>query len=360
MSVYFVKGKEKGWRYDFTLKGIRHTEAWFKTKTKAKQAEAKRREELKNPKIPIPAEQIPIDMGFLELVNRRLDYLKDHKTESYYNDTLYMAKRWTHRWGSMFCSEISEDMINGHLGERKKVSAWTANADIKALRALFNYGKKKKFITANPMDDVEFFPVEKRVKYIPPLNEIDSVISVAEPDNQDYLWVIRETMGRVGEVNRMKWDDVNLEARYVILYTRKKKGGDLTPRKIPMSDKLHEVLSKLDSKRDVKKSWVFWHRYWSKKTGNFVEGPYKDRKKLMQKLCEKAGVRYFRYHPLRHSGASTMDNNNVPIGSIQRILGHEHRSTTEIYLHSLGDEEREAIAIYENARKNSHTESHTE
>jgi integrase len=80
----------------------------------------------------------------------------------------------------------------------------------------------------------------------------------------------------------------------------------------------------------------------------------------MQKLCEKADVRYFRYHPLRHSGASTMDNNNVPIGSIQRILGHENRTTTEIYLHSIGDEERESIATYGKVRKNSHTESHTE
>ena len=64
----------------------------------------------------------------------------------------------------------------------------------------------------------------------------------------------------------------------------------------------------------------------------FIEGPYKDRKQLMKTLCEKAGVRYFRYHPIRHSGASTMDNNNVPLGSIQRILGHESRKTTEIYL----------------------------
>ena len=357
MSVYFVKGKDKGWRYDFTLKGIRHTEAWFKTKNAARKAETQRREELKNP---VPKVEVPIDMAFLDLVNRRLDYLKDHKTEGYYNDTLYMAKRWIHLWGSMFSREISEDMINNHLRERKEVSACTANADNKALRALFNFGKKKKFITVNPMDGVEFFPVEKRVKYVPPLKDIDSVICAADPDDQDYLWVIRETMGRVGEVNRMKWDDVNLEARYVILYTRKKKGGDLTPRKIPMSDKLHEVLSRLDSKRDVNKPWVFWHRYWSKKSGNFVEGPYKDRKKLMQKLCEKAGVRYFRYHPLRHSGASTMDNNHVPIGSIQRILGHENRTTTEIYLHSIGDQEREAIAVYESVRKKSHTESHTE
>ena len=39
MSVYSKKGK--GWRYDFTLKGERYTQAWFPTKTKAKQAESR-------------------------------------------------------------------------------------------------------------------------------------------------------------------------------------------------------------------------------------------------------------------------------------------------------------------------------
>ena len=39
MSVYSVKGKE--WRYDFILRGIRNTGAWFRTKNEAKQAAAK-------------------------------------------------------------------------------------------------------------------------------------------------------------------------------------------------------------------------------------------------------------------------------------------------------------------------------
>jgi integrase len=79
----------------------------------------------------------------------------------------------------------------------------------------------------------------------------------------------------------------------------------------------------------------------------------------MWNLCEKAEVKYFRFHALRHAGASIMDNNNVPIGAIQKILGHENRSTTEIYLHSFGMAEREAISIYELARQKSHIESHT-
>ncbi len=70
MSVYSVKGK--GWRYDFTHKGTRHTEAWFKTKKEAKEAEARKRQELKNPPPVTEAETTPTDMAFGEMVNRRL------------------------------------------------------------------------------------------------------------------------------------------------------------------------------------------------------------------------------------------------------------------------------------------------
>ncbi|MBA3007294.1 MAG: tyrosine-type recombinase/integrase [Desulfocapsa sp.] len=67
----------------------------------------------------------------------------------------------------------------------------------------------------------------------------------------------------------------------------------------------------------------------------------------MRSLCKKAGVQYFRFHALRHAGASIMDNNQVPIGTIQRILGHENPPTTEIYLHNLGNSEVEAMMILE-------------
>ena len=78
----------------------------------------------------------------------------------------------------------------------------------------------------------------------------------------------------------------------------------------------------------------------------------------MASLCKKAKVRYFRFPAIRHAGSSLMDANNVPIGSIQRILGHQNRSTTEIYLNSVGDSERATMAKYEEALvKISHAES---
>jgi hypothetical protein len=80
------------------------------------------------------------------------------------------------------------------------------------------------------------------VKHVPSIEVIDKVIAVAEEDIQDYLWTIRKTMGGVSEINRLLWEDVSLAGRYIILYARKKIGGNLTPCKIPMTNKLHEVL----------------------------------------------------------------------------------------------------------------------
>jgi integrase len=355
MSAYFLKGK--GWRYDFTLNGIRFTNAWFENKAKAKQAEAKRKEEILNPK---QEKETPTVMGFLELVNRRLDHVKAYNSESHYRDHIYLARKWAKEWKQKGCGEISTDMIQQFVLKRSRVSAYTANRDLRCLRALFNFGLKRRWIQVNPTQGISFLPVEKRLKYIPPKEDVLRVIMAADPDTQDYLWTIKETMARVSEVNRLTWEDIDFQDRSVVLYTRKKKGGHLTPRKIPMTIRLHQVLSRRYEFRDKRHPWVFWHRFWNRKKKEWMEGPYKERKRVMKTLCKKAGVRYFRFHPLRHQGASLLDRANVNIGSIQRILGHENRSTTEIYLHSIGEAEREAMRIFERMTENSHTDSHTE
>ena len=228
MSVYFIKNK--GWRYDFTLKGQRYTQARFKTKTEAKQAEAEKRKEILQP---TEETQTPTDMGFLELVNRRLDHMEAYSSKAHYDDYRYRCKPWVQLWGQLECNEVNREMMQAFILKRSRVSACTANRDLVSLRSTFNFGKKQNWINVNPTEGIELLPVEKKVKYIPPLEDIFKVISVADPDTQDYLWAIRETMARVSEVNRLTWDDVDLKGRSVTLYTRKKKGGHLTPRTTP-------------------------------------------------------------------------------------------------------------------------------
>lgn len=344
MSQYFKRGK--GWRYDFTLKGTRRSKAWYKTKTEAKKAEAEARKEVLNPEHQMITDPTPIDMEFLELINRRLDHIKEYNSEKYYTDHIYYARRWCSYWGDKKCNEITVDMVQSFLLKRKRdISAITANKELRLLRGLFNFGIKapRNWFLSNPTVGIEFFPVEKKEKYIPSKEDVIKVIAVADSAMQDYLWTIICTMGRMSEINRLKWSDVNLDSKYLVLYTRKKKGGHLTPRRISLNKKLFGILSQRYKDRDKDKPWIFWHRYWSRKIGEWVEGPYRDRKKIMTTLCNKAGVKYFRYHALRHFGASMLDHDNVPIGTVQRILGHENRLTTEIYLHSIGECERVAV-----------------
>lgn len=371
MSAYLDKAK--GWRYDFQFKGKRFSAAGFKTKTEARRAEARRREEVEEqlallqeaqetgmlpqmqsqamPQTPLVTQATSqTGMDFLELANRRLDHVQAYNSARHYAELRYMARRWVAVWGDLSITRITPEMLQDFVLERVKVSPHVANKEIRYLRALFNFAVKWKWLRENPANELTFFPVEKRLKRVPTPDDIDKVIAAADQDTQDYLWTLRETLARVSEVNRLTWDDIDLEGRFVVLYTRKKKGGHLTPRKVPMPQRLFDILSRRHASRDQSKPWVFWHEYTSSKTGERKAGPYQDRKKFMKTLCEKAGVEYFRFHALRHSGASVLDSLNVPIGSIQRILGHENRTTTEIYLHGIGDGERQAMEVFEQAR----------
>lgn len=343
MSVYFVKTR-KGWRYDFMMKGERYTNAFYQTKREAKEAEQKKRQELK--------QTTSTDMPFLTLVNKRLDEVKQRLSHEHYMDTVYHARRWVDRWENLQCSQITPDEITALRNERNLISAQTANKELRYLRSLFNWGIKKGLFVENPANRVDMMRVEKKERYVPSNEDIEKVLSVATHEQRDYLTCIRETLARSREINTLLWNDVDFTNRTVTLYTRKKRHGTKTPRIIPMTERLHQVLSDRYAQQNINKPWVFGHRYFSRKAGKVIYGPYQDRKKFMKTLCKKAGVRYFRFHPLRHAGASLMDSINIPLAEIQGILGHENRKTTEGYIHTMNGRSYEAIKAFEKARSN--------
>jgi integrase len=208
MSCYFIK--RKGWRYELPLNGIRHTGAWFATKKEAQVAEAKRKEELTRP-VSQPIEtETPTDMDFLEFMNRRLDHVKAYCSERHYTDHIYLTRKWAKEWRDVKYSQIKTEMIETYLIKRaKQTSAFTANKDLRLLRALFNYGMHpaRSWIVSNPTRGIKFFPVDNRVKYVPPKEDVLRVILAADPDTQDYLCTMALTMGRLTEIDCLAWED---------------------------------------------------------------------------------------------------------------------------------------------------------
>ena len=86
----------------------------------------------------------------------------------------------------------------------------------------------------------------------------------------------------------------------IVLWTRKRKNGSRQARSIPIGDNLKEVLK----------------RYEEKRTSIYVlvnpetEGPYKKSqpsiKYMLKRLCNKAAVKAFGFHSLRHYFASCL------------------------------------------------------
>ena len=77
---------------------------------------------------------------------------------------------------------------------------------------------------------------------------------------------------------------------------------------------------------------------------NTVGKPFLHRQHLMERLCNKAKVKPFGFHGIRHLTASILYKKGYPLAVIQAILRHANPNTTARYIHSLGLEEtREAL-----------------
>ncbi len=88
-----------------------------------------------------------------------------------------------------------------------------------------------------------------------------------------------------------------------------------------MTRKLFEVLSKRHTERDPSKPWVFWHSYWSNKTGERLEGPYKSRRKALKTLCTRAGSDVLRFPPIPSSGGVSHGEQQCPRRSYSKGPG---------------------------------------
>ena len=73
-----------------------------------------------------------------------------------------------------------------------------------------------------------------------------------------------------------------------------------------------------------------------------------DRRKWLQELCKKAGVKTFGFKAFRKYGPSVLnDVRKVSMKKLQRLLRHKKQSTTEIYLKKIDDDLASAVMLLE-------------
>ena len=135
-----------------------------------------------------------------------------------------------------------------------------------------------------------------------------------------------------GEALQLKWTDVDLVQRKIVIRGDNAKSGKT--RHVPLND---EALTTLQHwKTDVETSeWVFPGR-----DGARLKGVKTSWKSVLQKatICD------FRWHDLRHHFASRLVVKGVDLNTVRELLGHLDLSMTLRYAHLSPEHKAEAVA----------------
>ncbi len=60
-------------------------------------------------------------------------------------------------------------------------------------------------------------------------------------------------------------------------------------------------------------------------------------------MCKQLGLPLITWHGFRHTGATLAADAGVPHRTIQALLGHGSSATTDVYVHSVLESERQAM-----------------
>lgn len=183
----------------------------------------------------------------------------------------------------------------------------------------------------SPFGRVKPFPVEKQDRYVPPEGDVIKVLQKARGQDLIMLLTLYFTGARRGEVFGLSWADVDLDAGKIRLTDHKAGNGQKRVRWLQMHPELVKALSWWREARPCQVENVFMQTHCDTSMGE----PFRQRRHFMKDLCDKAKVRPFGFHAIRHkSAAITFEASGL--NSAQVLMGHYRATTTDLYVKSAG------------------------
>lgn len=306
------------WWYKFSFNGkVYHSKTIYLTKNEAKKAEAAQLGYLdirqRNPS------HKPV-LSLLQIINERLDLIKVKKSQKYYTENKRYLSTLLKHIGDLMIHDIQKaDIEKLLLNTSEKFQEegkdnYTVNAMIRCYKALFNYAINtyEDLEIRNPVRMIDFYSIEKKLKYIPSTEEITEVLNICDEEQKRLIHFIESTGSRINECLNLKGCDVL--NHNVILYSRKSKNSNRVPRKLPKPNCLDGL---------------------SFKPEEFVFNRWKEQPKFLERKIKQLKLHPWGFHNLRHRRASIWSKEGKPIFEIMCLLGHTNMSTTQKYLQLL-------------------------
>lgn len=213
--------------------------------------------------------------------------------------------------------------------KKEEASGWTARKYFISLSSAFEKALQWELIKENPFRKVK---KPKPADVAPTFfsdNEFRLFLSVVDDCNfRDLALTAILTGMRMGELIALRWSDIDFESRVILVqnsdtFTTKSKKN----RSLDMGDDLIEVLQTRKENVRIKCETVFYDDQGRPLKEGTVSQKFK-RYVRKARLNDK-----LHFHSLRHTFASALIKEGVPIYSVSRLLGHSSVRTTEIYAH---------------------------
>ena len=171
-------------------------------------------------------------------------------------------------------------------------------------------------------------------------HDSEALLAAAEPQWRGLILFALRTGLRLGELRALRWQDLNLAGRKVLVRRAawnstigSPKGG--RPREVPLSEEVLAMLRALDQPASPS-ALVFGHPSGRMYHRNEMKWP-------LWRACKAASIRKIGWHVLRHSFASQLVMRGVPLKAVQELLGHRDIRTTMRYAHLSPQSRREAV-----------------
>jgi len=217
----------------------------------------------------------------------------------------------------------------------------TVNGFLTVIKAFFNEEVLKDHIIKNPMRHINNLKVEKsKPEYY---SEEELKLFFDQEMDAAYRLAFRGllyTGMRIDELANIHWSDVDLEKR-LIRVIRKPGFNPKTSnseRAIPIAQPLYDDLVK-EKKKKKSDTYVFT----SVKGGQVRE---RTLLAVCKRIATAAGITSRAFlHKFRHTFATHLVRNRVPLERVQKLLGHSSIIETLIYAHLIPDDMHDDVSV---------------
>jgi len=202
------------------------------------------------------------------------------------------------------------------------------------LGTILRFAQERNLLNALP--GIRKFKIDKRRPHFYTEDEIDLILTNANEITRNYVIFFLNTGLRLGELQRLKWADIDFENKLVRVEIAKSHCF----RAIPINGVLQDLLIRLKNQKTAKQIYVFEFS-----EGNPVTDYYHRFKKLLGKLQIEGNI-----HKLRHTFASRLVQKGASIYEVQHLLGHASVQTTQIYAHIRVENLQKAVNLLNDNR----------